>query len=231
MKRILFLFVFLVSSCITNTFHTKTVVTAPDNSLTYRSAVLLYVEDPGQGKILATGFAYDKDRIMTAGHFCIDALEIQIFKSHREDIRMKYYDEDMEIKTRINIEIEEMSMVEDLCMLRKDDHGLVPLKIIEDYSTVKIRDNVTIIGAPSGIAIGEFYGNVMALEYAGFGPLEIKNTLVVSAPSTGGISGSPIILDRTGEVIGVLVRGHVYFDHLSFGINGDKIKQFVNGLK
>jgi len=231
MKRILLLFVFLVSSCVTNIFQTKEVISAPDNSLAYRSTVLLYVDDPDGGKIVASGFAYDENHIMTAGHFCVSALEIQIFKSHKEDIRMKYYDEDMDIKTRYHLEIEEMSRVEDLCTLRLVGHDLPPLKIIDDYDTVKIRDNVTIIGAPSGVAIGEFYGNVMALDYDGFGPKEIQNMLVVSAPATGGVSGSPIILDKTGEVIGVLVRGHIYFDHLSFGVNGKKIKEFLNGLK
>jgi hypothetical protein len=223
----LLLFVFLASSCVTNIFQTKEIISAPDNSLAYRSVVLLYVNNPDGGRIVGSGFAYDENRIMTAGHFCMSAPETQIFK----DISMKYYDENMDIQTRYYLEIEEISKVEDLCMLRLVGHGLPPLKIVDDYSKVKIRDNVTIIGAPSGIAIGEFYGNVMALEYSGFGAKEIQGMLVVSAPSTGGVSGSPIILDKTGEVIGILVRGHVYFDHLSFGVNGEKIKEFISGLE
>jgi len=207
------------------------VVSAPDNSLAYRSTVLLYVEDSDGGGVVASGFAYDEDHIMTAGHFCVSALEIQIFKSHKQDVRMKYYDKDMKVKVRYFLEIEEMSRTEDLCVLRSVKHGLPTLKIVDDYDKIKIRDNVTIVGAPSGIAIGEFYGNVMALEYDGFGPKEIQDMLVVSAPSTGGISGSPIILDSTGEVIGVLVRGHVYFDHLSFGVSGKKIKKFLDEMK
>jgi V8-like Glu-specific endopeptidase len=231
MKQILILLAFLASSCITNIFNTEpTATVTPDYSLAYRSVVLLYVSDTDGGKVVASGFAYDKDHIITAGHFCISALEIQIFKSHTENIGMKYYNDDMEIKIMQNIEILEMSRVQDLCMLKKENHGLVPLKIIEDYSKVKIRDNVTIVGAPSGIAIGEFYGKVMFLKYDGDIKV-LKEMLVVSAAATGGVSGSPIILDKTGEVIGVLVRGHPYFDHLSFGTNGAKLKKFIDGLK
>jgi S1-C subfamily serine protease len=204
----------------------------PDNTLAYRSVALLYVQSPKTKNIVvATGFAYDEDRIITAGHFCISALEIQIFESHTQSINMKYYDHEMNIKRKYSLEISEMSKEQDICMLKKESHGLIPIKVIEDYSDAKIGDSVSVVGVPEGTAVGEFYGHVMALSYEGFGPINIKGTLVVSAPSTGGISGSPIILDRTGEVIGIIVMGHTFFDHLSYGINGDKLNKFIEEWK
>jgi len=195
------------------------------------SVVMLEVRSPSGKGMSASGFAYDKDRIITAGHFCISALEIQIFESHTEDIHMKYYDDDGETKKTEGLVVDDFSRTEDLCMLKKVNHGIPPLPVVSDYSKVRKRDIVTVIGAPNSVAVGEFEGRVMLPYYKGSSSITVKNKLVVSSPSTGGVSGSPIILNRTGEVIGVMVRSHRYFDHLSFGVNGEDLIKFVNGVK
>lgn len=197
----------------------------------YRSVALLTIESPSGYTVSATGFAYDKDRIITAGHFCISALEIQIFESHSNDVQMTHYNDKFELVTQKKVEIDDLSKTQDLCVLKKKNHGLRPLPVTQNYNKLKIRDKVTIVGFPSGVAMGEFDGRVMSLFYKGLGPDSIKGKLVVSSASTGGISGSPIILEETGEVVGVLVMGHIMFDHLSFGITGKDLRIFVNGLK
>jgi len=197
----------------------------------YRAVTLLTIKSPSGGGVSATGFAYDKDRILTAGHFCISALKIQTFESHTNDIQMTYYNDDFKLVTKKNVEVDDMSTIQDICILKKKNHGLWSLPITKSYTKLKIRDKVTIVGFPSGTAMGEFGGRIMSLFYKGSGPKTIKNKLVVSSASTGGISGSPIILDRTGEVIGILVMGHIFFDHLSFGITGKDLNTFISGLK
>jgi len=197
----------------------------------YRAVTLLTIKSPSGGGVSATGFAYDKDRILTAGHFCISALEIQIFESHTNDIQMTHYDDEFKLVTQKNIEIDSMSKIQDICILKKKNHGLWSLPINKNYVGLKIREEVTIVGFPLGTAMGEFQGRIMSLFYKGHGPRSVKGKLVVSSASTGGISGSPIILDRTGEVIGMLVMGPLFFDHLSFGITGKDLNTFVSGLK
>jgi len=125
--------------------------------------------------------------------------------------------------------VDDLSRVRDLCVLKKPNHGMPPLPITEDYSTVNYRDEVLIIGAPLGAAVGEFKGHVMELYYRG-SEKYLKGKLVVSAASISGVSGSPIILSRTGEVIGVLVMGHKMFDHISFAVNGKHLRDWVNSL-
>jgi len=61
--------------------------------------------------------------------------------------------------------------------------------------------------------MGEFEGKVMSLFYKNNVLKNLKNKRVVSSPSTRGLSGSPIILEKTGEVIGVLVMSYPVFDH------------------
>lgn len=232
MKRLLILFILLISNCATNIYPVNTIVNTPDNFLAYRSVALLYIRSLKTNTIsAATGFAYDENRIITAGHFCISALEKQISESHMHSIEMRYYDHEMNIKEKHNLEIESISKIQDVCVLKKKDHELIPLKVIEDYDTVKIGDNITIVGVPDAHVVGEFSGKVMSVSYNGFGPIKIKGSLIVSAAAMGGISGSPIILDETGEVIGVVVMSREGFDHLTFGITGHKLNEFIDGFK
>ena len=109
MKRLLALLALLILSCTTTTsvYPVKTIVSTPDNSLAYRSVTLLYIRSMKVNSIIAaTGSAYDKDHIITAGHFCINALERQIFESHMQSVEMRYYDHEMIIQEKHNLEIE-----------------------------------------------------------------------------------------------------------------------------
>jgi len=145
--------------------------------------------------------------MITAGHFCISAIEQQ---------------EAISVDGQ-TAEIVRLSAMSDLCLLRSN-HRL-PALWIADYSKVKPQDPVLVIGYPQGIAKGGFTGQVMSPHYTG--PIRIlKGLLVVSAPSTGGISGSPV-LNSAGEVIGVLVMGSTRFPHLSFAVPGDQLHRFV----
>jgi len=85
MRKLIFIalsFLFLVS-CTTNIYNTHH--KAPLNNTNHIAVALLTVKNLKGGVISATGFAYDKDRILTAGHFCLSALKIQIFESHTND--------------------------------------------------------------------------------------------------------------------------------------------------
>ena len=134
MKYILsIIFIFLLS-CTTNIYNSNPAEIANHNiGNAYKSVTLLFTNKPSGGTILATGFAYDKDHIITAGHFCISALKIQIFESHTNSIQMTYYDDDFKLTTKTKMEIEDLSDAQDLCMLKKKDHGLLPLPIAKNF--------------------------------------------------------------------------------------------------
>lgn len=76
-----------------------------------------------------------------------------------------------------------------------------------------------------GLAIGEFPGKVMDLS-SNFPADILKGKLIVSSASTGGVSGSPVF-DAHGRVIGMLVMGPLFFDHLSICVGIDQVQKFL----
>ena len=173
------------------------------------------------GVLVATGFAIDKNRIATAAHFCVDAMKLKIFTKYKLSARQVF--PNGYTKKIDNVKIKKVSDDADVCIIRAKDHMIPPLKLSKTYHSTNVGDDVTIVGAPMGIAVGVFEGKVMSLQHKGFGPEQLQGQLIVSAPATGGVSGSPIILNKTGEVIGILVMGHNTFDHLSIGVPIDEL--------
>jgi len=233
MKRLFIIVALLLFGCTTNTYNYNKKNTVDHIGLAYNSVVRLAVES-SSGYVVATGFSYDKDRIITAGHFCVSAIEIQMFDTHVENIEMVFYNYNVDngsyaSKSVGGLKIESVSNVEDLCILRKNNHGLRPLKIADDYSKVKVRDKIVVVGVPSGFTLGEFYGRVMSTSFEKSSRL-VRGKLMLSVDATGGISGSPVMLEETGEVIGVLVVSYGGFP-MSFAVRGDHLKTFVEGLE
>lgn len=219
-----------LSSCTYNTYHTINASPAQKTyspGMAYQSIARLYIQSPG-GQVTATGFAVDKDHLMTAAHFCISALEVQIFETHTENIQMEHYEDDLSIRHQSGLEVAELSRTRDLCLVKKENHGLQPLKMAQ-YNNVKVRDKVWIVGAPMGVFLAEYPGRIISTNMQHKNS-KLKGKLVVSAASTGGVSGSPVLNDK-GEVIGVLVMGPMFFDHISICVPGSKLSTLMNKIK
>lgn len=186
------------------------------------------VDKLGQPLLFGSAFAIDKDRLVTAAHVCLGILEIQIFNTGRPSIVLQKYDSKGALLSLYGSSVDEIHTTQDLCILKRTAHKLPPVSF-GDYSKVAARDLVTIIGSPAGIGIATFDGKVINPKHPSPSPW-YKDRLIVSAAATGGVSGSPVF-DSKGLVIGVLVAGHMTFDHMSICIRGDILTDWLDSLK
>lgn len=222
------LFVLLFTSCSFNTYNYTSSSNMEDDipALAYQSVARVYMNMPNRGQITATGFAIGPDLIMTAAHFCVPVLEMQILETKMTGtIEMEYYDDKLKLHHSGGLEVKEMAETEDICILEKKDHNLVPLSISTNYKNLQIRDRVWIVGAPQGVFLAEFPGRVITTSFVAESK-KLNGKLVVSAASVGGVSGSPV-LDKYGKVVGMLVMGSTSFDHLSICVPSPQLYDFA----
>lgn len=163
------------------------------------SVTLLSVSRNNKTVIAATGYAINKDTLVTAAHFCISAAELMVFDN--ADL----------VAGNKKARIKRISDKDDLCLLYQPNHGLDPLPI--SNKKYPIRSDVLIVGFPQGIVLGHYKGEITGYDVEPDIPI-LKDLIVISAPSVGGLSGSPCMVD--GNVIGTLVMGSPAYPHLTF---------------
>lgn len=201
-------------------------------SIAYRSFGMIYGTRTGAGKpsVVGTAFAVSNDLLVTAGHVCVSILQGQILRGFKQNTYLQHltsYNSSM--RTIDGLKIEEIDTKNDLCLLVRKNHGLVPLKM-SSGKYIQNRDKVTILGSPAGTFPFETEGRVAymdayeALNF--FRDKKFKGKILISAPSYGGNSGGPII-DRSGRLIGVLVMGHRGYPQLSIATHVDRVREFL----
>jgi len=179
----------------------------------------------GKGALVGSAFAYDENTLITAGHVCVSIYENQLKNILRNDIQITYLNNNGKLDVKHNAEIIEIDEPHDICLIELKNHGLIPLGLGK-YNSVGVGDTVYIVGAPAGVMVSAMQGEVMNPSTGTeFGPI-LKNKIIVSSAATGGSSGSAIVNDD-GKVVGMLVRGHPTYDHLSIGTTVKTIKRFL----
>lgn len=234
MKRILaFMCALFMASCTINLQVPPANVAGPaqaaanefDIKQAHKSVASVFVKQiGGVGEASGTAFAIDKDHLITAGHVCVAFAELQDMGIVGEDISLSIVRDGFK-STEKGVEILEIDEPHDACLLRKVDHGLVPLEFVDDYDKeVKFGDDVYIVGAPLGFMVAWQEGHIMDVDSQKRRPL--KGKMIASFAAAGGNSGSPI-LNSKGKVIGVLVMGDSEFDHLSICVKSSVVKRFL----
>lgn len=111
----------------------------------------------------------------------------------------------------------------DLAILRTFTRSGVPLNL-GDSSKVQLTDDVIIVGSPQGLQGTVSKGIVSAKrkDFAGF-----EEVMQTSAPISQGSSGSPVLLKKTHEVIGVAVMIYREGQNLNFFIPINKLKRLI----
>lgn len=184
----------------------------PINAFRSTVKIALEVEIPkmGRGAISGTAWAIDRDHLITAGHVCGAFIELKD-AGVAKDLTITYLSPNgYQISKKANeIEILLSDSANDICILKYQRHGFVPLKLAKD---VAFGETVYVIGAPLGLLGFVFQGMVVNLGID-FGE-SMKNKMVISAAATGGNSGGPVV-NQNGEVIGILIAGSTSFDHFS----------------
>lgn len=196
----------------------------PDDA--FKSVVRVSAKQKGgDAELSGTGFAIDKDHIMTAGHVCAGISELQAMGLIEENISINYYAPDGETIIKADkVEIFEVDELNDICVMTKKGHGLVPVKFVQDYSSVKAHSWISIVGAPLGVYITHYDGEIMRTSLT-VAPT-MRDKLIVDAAAAPGNSGSPVFNDK-GEVVGILIAGPGDFDHLSICTSTKALQHFL----
>jgi S1-C subfamily serine protease len=223
---VVFSVIFAFASCIPNASAHRPRPIADQ----WRKAVKLFSplkENPMVG-VGATGFPVDKSNFVTAGHFC-NTIDDGIIDDSMTGEIIIYYINDNGEKVKMEgarIEKFEFSDSKDLCLISRPKHGIRPVKIIKNYSSVKFGDKIYAAGAPMGIMPMVTEGIVSQANTKEMPIRVLDGKLMSSCPVASGNSGGPAF-NENGFVIGVVVMVHPAYSHISFSITADVLKKFL----
>lgn len=199
-----------------------------DVSPAYESTVMLHAPSTlGENRgFFASGFsAVGKNKIMTAGHFCVSVFFGQAANRIKE-VRVIYMKDKKKYLGGIAV-IETVDEKRDLCIMNTIwDHGLDQLKFADE--NVEIFDNIKVLGAPRSHYPVQYEGRVIEPKTANYPEKYdyLNSTTTLSVPGTYGNSGGPVVNDDD-EVVGVVMAKEVGFDHILFAVSLDTIKEFL----
>lgn len=173
---------------------------------------------------VATGFAIDKEHIVTAGHYCISVLNAYVNKTLVGEIEIVYLNNNDELETKPGVNILYVDEKPDICVVKKKKHGLLPMKLAK-YKNLRVGDKVRTIGSPLGIFPTETEGYVISTKHEDRNP-ELRYKLFTSIPVFGGNSGGPV-LNEAGEVVGMVVMSTTRYEHISISATAWQIRKFL----
>lgn len=193
----------------------------------YKSVVRLKINSFDNSMFfVASGFAIDNESIITVGHFCALAVEGPLLGKLNEDVEMTYLNNNQELSKVGGLKIKAIDLDFDLCLLKKKTHGIIPVKIINDYKKeINVGEEVQVIGAPLGWFPVDTKGKVIAPNSVNKYK-KLNNRLLISAPCAEGNSGSPVFNSKI-EVIGVVIAKAQKYSHLTVATPSWILKRFL----
>lgn len=181
-------------------------------------ARLVTVPKKKGGLYIATGWAVDKDHIMTAGHFCEKATDMMKLKKIKRRIGIEVVNHIGRpialLPGRIVSYVNEEHV--DMCIIKSDDHGLAPLPIASTLFDVETEDKIFIMGAPKGKFPIRRDGYVWAIP---------DDALLVAVEIQPGNSGGPVIW--RGEVIGMVIAVLLDTNECGIAVRSDTLLEFI----
>lgn len=189
----------------------------------YKHAVklqVLSVDDSGAAT--ASGFALDKEKILTAAHFCTTVQDGQESGALKDSVEIIFVNNNNELSTLVGGKIDKLDVAMDLCVVRAPKHGVVPLPLSKEE--VEINDFVTVVGAPLSIFPVTSTGKVAVPITENHLTEDLNNRLIIVANGTFGSSGGPIYNEKR-EVIGVVMAKIT--DFLLIAVRVDTVHEFL----
>jgi hypothetical protein len=192
----------------------------------YRSVVVLWsiAGENGDVNKAATGWAYDSNHIVTAGHFCEGLQKAMAEGMSSEEIGYTISDRQGGIEGEGRAEIKAVSEELDACLLTSPDHGLHPLPVLRDLDLVETGDPITVIGAPRAYFPIQRKGTVVNLSAYQYGPLE-KHYMLLAVQIEKGNSGSPVLWN--GYVMGMVDLLPNRPKVAALALRGDHLTKFI----
>ena len=169
----------------------------------------------------ASGFAIKykyKTHILTAAHVC-DTEEMENFARTQNAVaETKFKLIDIRGIKHVGIVIK-INRTSDLCLISSETLNILSIQLASNPS--KIGEKVYNFAAPAGI-----YNPPMLPILTGIYNGDSGNVSIYSIPATGGSSGSPIV-NRNGQLIGMIHSVYINFKNLSVSATYKDIAQFL----
>lgn len=174
------------------------------------SVVVLEVDMVGDTPTsTGTGFFISPEGYIATNHHVIEGAHSIVARTHGE------------AKYRIDAILAD-DEENDLAILRAEKGNYVPLALGHS-SQVEVGDRVVVLGNPLGLDFTLSEGIVSAIR----GRDELKDPAMphvqISAPISHGSSGSPVV-NRSGEVVGIVASGFLGSQNLNFAVPVDLLR-------
>ena len=192
----------------------------PDMTNIEKSVAMVYANAIGMpGRMSGTAFAIDEDYLITAAHVCSGIMQYQDQGILEQNIKLQLVRDGQPTATKEEAEVIDIDGVNDICLIRKANHGLKALEFVDNYNKdVVFKDPLWLVGYPYGINFSWQEGNVINSNY--------KGELLISAAVASGNSGGPVI-NKYGKVVGIAVRGTEPYEHLAICVKSSVVKKFI----
>lgn len=226
MKKIIASLLFLCFAC-ASAPKSKVIVNGLNDSKKYHSSVgKIFIQTKDGSELVGTAFAIDEENLITAGHVCQGFIQMASLGMTDGGIYMERVNSKGEEVRTNGFEIVRFDVfMFDLCQLKKTGHELDPLKIIENYNNVKYLDDICIYGSIDANIPIPNCGVVIKSDSIRQSRI-FEKRLVISAAISPGNSGGPV-LNRNGEVIGVISSKLNNYDHYGTCITANELKVFL----
>ena len=157
-------------------------------------------DDPESG-YAATGFAVDKNHVLTAGHFCESFVSALLENKGVDTIDALYFDGE-KFKRKDGYTVIRIDKVNDVCLLKRRWHSLSTVSFQKEDS-VDVGDKISVLGAPLGVFPSMADGYVIQPNNRVYRNKQILGTLMLAVNVYPGNSGSPIY-DENQKVVGMI---------------------------
>jgi len=181
-----------------------------DPNSTYSSVVKVFAKtDKGEEALSGSAFAVNKDGLLTAGHVCVGIIALRTLNIITHKIYINYYSADGQtVLETSGFKIKKIDKVNDMCLLVKHNHGLVPVRFAKSLDKMRLHDKVFITGSPLGLFQTIEFGTLVIKDDG-----SPKHYVILSIVAAPGNSGSPIF-NENGDVISMLIAGPAGFNHI-----------------
>jgi S1-C subfamily serine protease len=198
-------------------------ITLPDLASKSAPAVALLTVYDAQGQKLGSGtgfFVSAGGRMVTNHHVVEKASRISAKLTDGRELRV--------------LGVLTQDEARDLAVVQVEGSGY-PWLPLGDSRTLRVGDEIAVIGSPLGLSTALSTGVVAAVREDGL-PEEEKGksklgawAIQITAATSPGSSGSPV-LSRRGEVVAVVVGGYSNAEGMSFGIRAEAAQALIERI-
>lgn len=152
-----------------------------------------------------TAFLINTNTLMTADHCVLNSEKFcddfnLVFDYYLEEGKLKVSPQEIYQCNRVSILKDQIALIH---LTRNVSEGRIPIKLPEVKSDLKKSSKILVLGFPGGLPMKVSTGNIQSIS---------SDTIVTNVDTFVNNSGSPAFSIKSGELIGVLIKGGKDFE-------------------